>query len=130
MANQQQSLQRKFRCSDSILSGRLYHPRVFEGGKGAFLLESFDAFGGNGQSERLVELGHEDFLFLEIGKTPCLAARIELGGASPIGIPATDPTGFTCDCTCFSHNDKNAIILLVIMQSLKTQKTNFACVRP
>ena len=56
----------------------------FQSSIGAFFLDGFDGFGGEGESERFVEFGDENFLFMQIGKLSCITARIELGSAGPV----------------------------------------------
>lgn len=47
-------------------------------------MDGFEAFGRESQLEIFVEFGDENFPFLQIGKSPRLAARIVLGGAGAI----------------------------------------------
>lgn len=70
---------------------------------GAILLNGAQGASGDVDDDRLLEFRYVDALSLEIGVATNRSGRIELCGASPVGIATADDRASLCDLADISH---------------------------
>ena len=81
----------------------LYEAGFLEGTIGAVLLDSAEAARRDSDGNGPLEFRHVDALLLEVRVSADIAARIELGRASAIGVAAAHDRGLFGYCADFSH---------------------------
>ena len=70
---------------------------------GAVFGDGLPGASGEVQSNGLLQLGHIDALFLEIGILPHHPGRVKLQCTSAVGVASTDPRALICDWTDSAH---------------------------